>query len=406
MTVFKNNVMQRHHRGALAMLLLPGCMLFIPSYAFAQLQVPVWDEALSGTFDGDFAWFKRSFGRDPYSPNSFREDFNETFDQGGLLEAPISLIETGLADFGGGWFYDAWMATFGPYGWFTQKEVGTKGYYEILGSGQTLIDSWDSIGFYQEKDLLSEVSRTITAFLLESRYSLEGGGGVAEPLFVTFTPDYMDAETDNTAGVFLGDQSLTNVCEPFTESVRIALAYQKNKEQITFNEKADCTNFNLETYYDSFLGGGGWDTWTDSFDPQNNFYGSLIIAESEFIERENITNAELTTELIGGQGGLDLQVCVEAITEDGFPCSAYPDDGCFCKTFVTRTHAKSVQQLFTPVQDANLEVRGDSDELTEDAVDAILSAIVPYERYDNFYEGFYQETINGLWRDGAQWYLP
>lgn len=69
--------------------------------------------------------------------------------------------------------------------------------------------------------------------------------------------------------------------------------------------RASCTmpsNFSITNYQRDFAGNGGWDAWSRMLEPQNNYYGALLMAQDEVAKQRNLESSADTNEAISGQG--------------------------------------------------------------------------------------------------------
>lgn len=113
----------------------------------------------------------------------------------------------------------------------------------------------------------------------------------------------------DAAGVDFLDQYLGAgwLCEPFDMNIKIALLETKK-----FEEKSRCTfddiGHNLRDFYEDFTK-GGWLGWLKVTEPQNNFYGELLMAKDEYNRVKTEAEENADKEAAMGKGFLSVQEC-------------------------------------------------------------------------------------------------
>ena len=79
----------------------------------------------------------------------------------------------------------------------------------------------------------------------------------------------------------------------------------------SFKNLADCTlpsNFNANTFRTDFAKGGGWNTWNQLIQPQNNFFGAYSLALGEQVKQMQTEKESAKDSSIAGQGFLGQQL--------------------------------------------------------------------------------------------------
>ncbi len=146
--------------------------------------------------------------------------------------------------------------------------------------------------------LLAQITNDIVNWIengQEPRFMSEGFGGYLEDAF------------DNAAGNFI-DQMLGVglFCEPFDLDLKLALL-----DVPTFDAQAECTLSemvdNIDNFYEDF-DEGGWKGWIELSKPQNNFYGSIILAQDEL--NSIVVQTERNIDMESKDGWLPARDCV------------------------------------------------------------------------------------------------
>jgi hypothetical protein len=113
--------------------------------------------------------------------------------------------------------------------------------------------------------------------------------GQGEPLFVSDWGTFLRKAANEAGGVFLDTLSGNLLCQPFAFQLRLALM------PVSYYQQARCTlesiGRNLNVFFNNFAQGGGWGTWLQIIQPQNNFFGSFGMALDEY-EKQKIEAAE------------------------------------------------------------------------------------------------------------------
>jgi hypothetical protein len=148
---------------------------------------------------------------------------------------------------------------------------------------------------------------------------IQGGG---EPRFISDWRGFLSEAGDKAGGLFV-DKYLGAgwLCEPFDIDIRIALLTVP-----TFDEKVRCTITdmldNINSFYDDFTV-GGWMGWLELTQPQNNFQGALLIAQSGKLAAEAAAEDAAGQEATAGGGFLSVKVCVKGKIINNFDQSVY-----------------------------------------------------------------------------------
>lgn len=120
--------------------------------------------------------------------------------------------------------------------------------------------------------------------------------------------DYLKEAVDNAAGNFVSQYLGAGwLCEPFDLDIKIALL-----DVPTFETEAECSISdivdNINDFYDDFSA-GGWKGWIELSEPQNNFYGTLLLAQDEKARVEEEAKKEMEADAQAGEGFLGQKDC-------------------------------------------------------------------------------------------------
>lgn len=186
-----------------------------------------------------------------------------------------------------------------------QKEVGPAPFVPF--------GSWDQIGNALTKMMIGTLTATMVNWI-QTGGSYPGGG--TGGLFVNDISGYMTSVADSAAGQFLEqmiDPKIFNLlCTPFRAPLFNALQSGLN---FPYLSRARCTISDIVNNVTGFTNGGfllgGWKAWNEIVKPQNNIYGSYLMAQSELMNRRATAVGVNQSELSFGQGFLSFK------TKDG-----------------------------------------------------------------------------------------
>lgn len=183
--------------------------------------------------------------------------------------------------------------------------------------------------------------RQVLAMMTNDIIDWVKSGYKGKPAFMDQNFGDFAADVGNNAGGDFVTQYLGAgwLCEPFDADIKTALLQEKR-----FNETAKCTikdmGKNLKNFYADFSQ-GGWKEWLSLAEPQNNFYGALMLAKDAKDQAEQKAKEAVDKDLTFGKGFLSIQDCVwydatgrEVIKQEnvrGNPplpdvCIPHPDD--------------------------------------------------------------------------------
>ncbi|MEK9186348.1 MAG: hypothetical protein AAB885_02045 [Patescibacteria group bacterium] len=158
-----------------------------------------------------------------------------------------------------------------------------------------------------EKVLLNILKRTLLNQIVNQITSYIEGNG--DPKFITDWRGFLSQAADNAAGEFINSTALGFVCSPFNLQLRIALSPVKK-----FDDQVSCSLTqivgNVEAFYNDFRT-GGWIGYAESWAPQNNFIGVLLMSSIELEKQKAAAVSAAQSEGIAGGGFLSIKKCDE-----------------------------------------------------------------------------------------------
>lgn len=134
--------------------------------------------------------------------------------------------------------------------------------------------------------------------------NIQGGG---KPQFVTDWSKFLEDAGQAAVGDFAREIGAGFLCEPFNLQVQLQLLQVK-----TFSQKATCTLDkivgNINNFYRDFRN-GGWIAFGTGFQPQNNYFGALIMAAQTQSLKAERAALSAYSEAQAGSGFLSTKKC-------------------------------------------------------------------------------------------------
>ncbi len=151
-------------------------------------------------------------------------------------------------------------------------------------------------------------------------------GFKGEPAFMRDLDGFVKGIADNVAGSFIWGSDLNFLCSPFRLNVKLALEFQYSQARSfgSAGAGAKCTLSGVVKNMDAFLKGdflqGGWDGWYSvTTVPQNNPYGSMVLAQEELSARISNAQGQEISLLNWGKGMLSQKECKFKPTDQEVP---------------------------------------------------------------------------------------
>ena len=147
-----------------------------------------------------------------------------------------------------------------------------------------------------KRQLLDRITNQVVRYI-------QGGG---TPKFVTNWKDYLKNSADAAAGEFINALAGANLCAPFANTLRGVFSLG-GAASGRFRQRVQCTLSdavrNTEEFYNDFTK-GGWAGYNALWEPQNNIYGTYLIALDEMVSRVSAETEAAKNEAIAGGGFL------------------------------------------------------------------------------------------------------
>ncbi len=149
------------------------------------------------------------------------------------------------------------------------------------------------------------IAKRIIDYIVDQTVLWIQGGG--EPKFIGNWEGFLKDAGDIAFDSVIREVGLAGLCQPFGLQVKMAFLPAER-----FSKSISCTLDkvvkNIENFYVDFSV-GGWEGYMVSWEPQNNFYGVMLLSHDEAIKR--VAKAKLAAQAEGqaGKGFLGVKKC-------------------------------------------------------------------------------------------------
>lgn len=164
-----------------------------------------------------------------------------------------------------------------------------------------------------QKVMRDIIAKRIMDYIVDQTVQWIQGGG--KPKFVTNWNGFLKDAGDIAFDSVIREMGLAGLCSPF--GLQLKLAFMPVQK---FSQRISCTLDNVVKNIDDFyidFSVGGWEGYLVSLEPQNNFYGGLLLANDEFISKATKAKAAAVNEAVSGKGYLGVKKCKETEKERG-----------------------------------------------------------------------------------------
>lgn len=191
--------------------------------------------------------------------------------------------------------------------------------------------------------------------------------GNGKPQFVTDWQGFAKDAADRAGGEFIESLDLGFLCEPFNLQIQFAVGGTPKK----FSEEAKCTLTdaieNIESFGEDFRS-GGWVAFGESWQVQNNFFGSLINVQKRLGFQKEAAASAAVGEALAAGGFLSPKKCQKDKNGKDIPST--------CKTV---TPGKALGDLTSKALGSDIDFLLNADQLGEYVgaiVDALLNRVI------------------------------
>ena len=165
------------------------------------------------------------------------------------------------------------------------------------------------------KQMLALLKKKILDMMVDQIVMWIQGGG--EPKFVSDWGGLLKDAANEATGNFINAFGLTQLCEPLGGGLagNLKIAVQASLIPVKkFSERARCTLKDIVTNVEDFatdFHSGGWLAYSESWEPQNNYFGLVIMASAELEDQQSKASGAIWSEAVAGAGFLSTKKCAE-----------------------------------------------------------------------------------------------
>lgn len=151
--------------------------------------------------------------------------------------------------------------------------------------------------------LLATLKKQVLDVMVDQIITYIQGGG--KPKFVSDWKEFAEDAGQVAVGELAKEAELGFLCSPFSLQIQLALLPVE-----TFSQRSDCTLDdiigNVQAFQDDFRN-GGWIAYGSAWQPQNTFYGALLIAAQELENRRGAAALAAVREGLANGGFLSVK---------------------------------------------------------------------------------------------------
>jgi hypothetical protein len=181
--------------------------------------------------------------------------------------------------------------------------------------GAKLTDIAEKVARWVKEDLVrglrDVIAKRIIDYIVDQTIVWIQGGG--KPKFVTDWDGFLKDAANIAFDQVIKDVGSAWLCSPFKLQVQLSLLPVQR-----FRQRIECTLDdvvkNIEDFYRDFEK-GGWIAYNEAWQPQNNYYGQIIIIHDEMLVRAAKKTEAAKSEAQTGKGFLSEKRCVDWSSE-------------------------------------------------------------------------------------------
>jgi len=194
---------------------------------------------------------------------------------------------------------------------FPKKTEAGMPVFDSANLGGKLTDISEKIARWVKEDLVKSlrdvIAKRIIDYIVDQTIVWIQGGG--QPKFVTDWDGFLKDAANIAFDQVIKDVGLAQLCSPFKLQVQISLLPVQQ-----FQQRIDCTLDdvvkNIEDFYNDFEK-GGWIAYNETWQPQGNYYGEMLMIHDEMITRGALAKEAAEKEALAGKGFLSVKKCLE-----------------------------------------------------------------------------------------------
>lgn len=157
-----------------------------------------------------------------------------------------------------------------------------------------------------QKALTDLVAKRMIDYMVDQTVQWIQGGG--EPKFVTNWSGFLQDTANIAFDTVVHQVNLARLCSPFGLQVKLAL-----QPTPRLSQQLSCTldqfTANIQNFYNNFQN-GGWLAYGAEWQPNNNYYGQLIMIQDNIHTQVSQDVTAAANEAVSGKGFLSTKKCI------------------------------------------------------------------------------------------------
>lgn len=195
-----------------------------------------------------------------------------------------------------------------PEGYLKMGEFAVAVPAVVLNEPGTAKSVETSNALMKSKDCIRDVvAKVMLDWVVDETIKWIQGGG--EPAFVGNWENFSQDAFNVGVGEAVNATILAPICSPFKLQVRLSLLpVERYTQRITCT--LDDIVENIEDFYADFEN-GGWLAYNEAWQPQNNYFGLMLMYQDEALENAIKKEEAARNEALAGKGFLSVKRCVQ-----------------------------------------------------------------------------------------------
>lgn len=178
-----------------------------------------------------------------------------------------------------------------------------------FNAGQNAAQTSQSLYEWAETLLTQTLKKQVLDFLVDQLIAYISGTDGGASTVIQNWEGFLGGAIGDAIADFGADFNIVDLCSPFDFQLKLIFSAPKVP---TFNQRFKCTLNDIVNNIDDFrenFRNGSWLAYQTSFQPQNNFWGVYLEAESSLLSRANIKKETSLAEAVAGGGFLSAKKC-------------------------------------------------------------------------------------------------
>jgi len=181
-------------------------------------------------------------------------------------------------------------------------------FYQIIEYAEK---KWEKIEINWQKMMRDIIAKRIMDYIVDQTITWIQGGG--EPKFISNWDGFLKDAKGLAIDSVIKEVGLAPLCSPFKLQVQLSLLpVQRFPQRITCT--LDDIVENIEDFYADFEN-GGWIAYNKAWEPQNNYFGMILLAQDEMMVRSEAKVTASQNEARASGGFLGVKRCLSTTAD-------------------------------------------------------------------------------------------